>query len=197
VKRPESKPVPELTYLKLPPKPNVPQPPPALRQRRNLLPETEKTVRQTPLKPSVPKAAFKPHTLKEADRAILHNPLQGEKDVIEVRKKITIPEMGQPPINNPNYIKYYQIVREQIKRAAYRTYAGREHGALTISFLLSGDGRLQSIALDTAQSTPSEYLRSIGVRSIREAAPFAPFPEELSEYSRLSFNVTITFEGDY
>lgn len=192
VRKPPEKPL-EVTYVKAPPKSQAV--PPQMRQA--LLPDQHAPQNHSPFTPKAEKTLFRPHTLEHSDRTIsIPKPLSGPKDPITIKKKITIPALENPPVNNPSYIKYYQLVREQIKRAAYRAYAGREKGEVSVTFVVLAQGTLDSIGINMEKSSRSDYLRSIAQRSIREAAPFPAFSDELKEYSRLSFNVSITFESD-
>lgn len=184
----------EVAYLKLPPKQ---KPPLSGRSLPAPLPDQHTALQNSPFSARAEKTVFKPRTLRESDRRVLmQKPLLGQKDVITIKKKITIPALADPPVDNPSYIRYYQLVREQIKRSAYRAYAGRERGQMALTFVLRSDGALDGIWIDEPKSSRSDYLRSIAVRSIREAAPFPRFSEELSGFSQLSFNVSITFESD-
>ena len=115
-----------------------------------------------------------------------------KSDILAIRKKITLPGVDIDKINNPTYISYYQIVREKIKRSAYQNYTGREEGEVTISFVISNDGSLQELSLVEDKSSPSQYLRSIASKSVKDASSFPAFPKEL-DYPFLSFNLPISF----
>jgi TonB family protein len=144
-----------------------------------------------------PGKAFKPdfEPLKDkADLRFFDKPALDSSDIINIKKKITIPVLNGPLLENPSYVNYYQLLREKIKRSAYQLYTGREEGEVTVLFVATSQGSLTELVLNTPVSSPSEYLRSIAIRSIQEAAPFPVFPPELKEYDRLSFNITITFE---
>lgn len=120
-------------------------------------------------------------------------PALAKPDIVAVRKKISLPPIDTTKINNPNYISYYQIVREKIKRAAYQNYTGKETGEVTISFVISKEGYLKELSLIEEKSSFSPYLREIALRSVKEASGFPVFPKEL-DYPQLSFNLAITFE---
>lgn len=144
-----------------------------------------------------PGKALKPdfEPLKDkADLRFFDKPALDKSDVINIKKKITIPVLNGPLLDNPSYVNYYQLLREKIKRCAYQLYTGREEGEVTVLFVATAQGALTELALNTSVSSTSEYLRSIAIRSIREASPFPVFPPELKDYDRLSFNITITFE---
>lgn len=138
--------------------------------------------------------------LPEAQRNIIRGdnsdflkPALIKPDILPIKKKITLPPIGLDKINNPSYISYYQIVREKIKRAAYRNYTGTTEGEVTLYFTVVNDGSLADIRLIDEKSAESEYLRNVALKSIKEASPFPVFPKELN-YPQLSFNLAITFE---
>ncbi len=120
-------------------------------------------------------------------------PLSIKPDIIAVKKKISLPPLDMEKMNNPSYISYYQMVREQIRRSAYQNYTRTETGEIYMTFVISQAGSLLDVKLVTERSTPSYYLRETALRSIRDAVPFPPFPKELN-YPQLSFNVIISFE---
>ncbi len=114
-------------------------------------------------------------------------------DIIAAQKKITLPHVDMDKINNPSYISYYQIVREKIRRAAYRNYIRNEVGEVYLSFIISKDGDLKEVRLSEEKSSSNPYLQEVSLRSMREASPFPAFPKEL-DYPQLSFNVVISYE---
>jgi len=116
-----------------------------------------------------------------------------KSETIAIKKKITLPPIDMNKINSPSYISYYQIVREKIKRAAYRNYTRTETGEVYLSFVITTDGLLKETRLNETRSSPSQYLRDTALRSINDALPFPSFPKEL-DYPQLSFNVAISFE---
>lgn len=122
------------------------------------------------------------------DRPILIKP-----DIIAIKKKITLPAVGIGKINSPSYLSYYQIVREKIRRAAYRNYNRNETGEVYITFVVSSEGYLKDVRLVEDKSLASTYLKEVASSSVTAASPFPNFPKEL-DYSQLSFNVVISFE---
>lgn len=116
-------------------------------------------------------------------------------DIIAVKKKITLPPVDIDKSNNPSYISYYQIVREKIKRAAYRNYTRIEVGEVYLSFIISGDGYIREVRIVDEKSSPSPYLKQIALNSLKDASPFPNFPKDL-DYPQLSFNVVISFEAE-
>jgi len=116
-----------------------------------------------------------------------------KSDVVAIQKKISLPPIDIDKINNPSYISYYQLIREKIRRAAYRNYTRNETGEVYLSFIISSDGYLKEVRFSEERSSSNLYLKEIAMRSIKEASPFPNFPKEL-DYPQLSFNVVISFE---
>ena len=114
---------------------------------------------------------------------------------IAIKKKITLPAIDMGKFENPSYISYYQIVREKIRRAAYRSYSRSETGEVYVAFIISSDGLLKNVQLVDEKSSAGPYLKGIALSSIKTAAPFPVFPKEL-DYDELSFNVAISFETE-
>jgi len=120
-------------------------------------------------------------------------PALAKPDIIAIKKKITVPAINIDKINNPLYSSYDQVVREKIKRTAYKNYSSSETGEVYLSFIISADGSLKEINVIEAKSSSSLYLKGVALRSIKESAPFPAFSKELN-YPQLSFTVTISFE---
>jgi len=95
---------------------------------------------------------------------------------------------------NPAYMDYYHLIREKIRANAYRYYNSRSQGQVFLTFIVSNTGNLQEVYLNSA-SSENEELTEIALKSIKEAAPFPPFPPELN-YPRLQFNVSIYFKNN-
>ncbi len=127
-------------------------------------------------------------------KADTNRPALIQADALYLKKKISLPEIADPQkINNPSYMSYYQLVREKIRRAAFRNYNGREIGEVTLSFVISSEGDLQRVMLIEGTSVASGYLEGIAVSSVKTASPFPAFPKELN-YSYLPFKLAIVFE---
>ncbi|MCM8771323.1 MAG: hypothetical protein NC936_05620, partial [Candidatus Omnitrophica bacterium] len=50
------------------------------------------------------------------------------------KDKITFLAIDSGKVDNPNYLNYYQTIRERIKRAAYQIYSRRDKGEVYVSF---------------------------------------------------------------
>ena len=59
--------------------------------------------------------------------------------------------------------------------------------------MLSSDGSLKEIKIINNKTVANDYLRNVGLRSIKESSPFPAFPFDL-KYPELSFNIVISFE---
>jgi TonB family protein len=93
-----------------------------------------------------------------------------------------------------DYINYYQLIREKIRaglKARYNDFY--RQGDVSLVFVLKADGSLTGIEVERANSTPDRSLHDIAVASVKEAAPFAPFPKALSLPS-MSFNLVVSFK---
>ncbi len=122
-------------------------------------------------------------------------PAFSRTDIISVKKKITLPPVDIEKIKNPEYIQYYQLVREKIRRAAYHNYSLTDQGSIFMSFVISHNGSIQDVRFIPERSTGNEYLKGVALKSIYDAAPFPDFPRRL-DYQQLSFNVVISFETE-
>ena len=92
-----------------------------------------------------------------------------------------------------DYISYYQLIREKIRQAlkdGYRSYY--REGDVHLIFTLRADGSLIDLKADESSSTDNETLLDVAVRSVREAAPFHPFPKALS-LPKMTFDLIVTF----
>ena len=93
-----------------------------------------------------------------------------------------------------DYINYYQLIREKIRarlKVKYNDY--HKEGDVSLVFILRADGSLTKVEVETANSTADRTLRDIAVASVKEAAPFAPFPKALP-LPVMSFNLVISFK---
>ncbi len=165
-------------FLKIPPKITMQQAPPSFVEAASISQNNRKAAAQKPATP------------------VFNRPAPAKADVIAIKKKITLPHVGQldaDKINNPTYISYYQVVREKIRRSAYQNYSRSDMGEVFLSFIISSDGYLRGVRLVEEKSSPSAYLRETALGSIKQASPFPAFPKVL-DYPQLSFNVVISFE---
>jgi len=114
---------------------------------------------------------------------------------LDLSRKILVPLIKSEKITNPKYLSYNQQIRQKIRQKAY-TYVDHpdfEMGEVYLTFSLLSSGALKQIKIMDHKTNANEYLRNVGLRSIREANPFPAFPSDLN-YPELTFNVIISFE---
>jgi hypothetical protein len=92
-----------------------------------------------------------------------------------------------------DYINYYQLIREKVRREVKDRYTSyNKDGEVALNFILNSDGTLASHDIDADKSTRDEELVHIASVSLVSAAPFQQFPKGLS-VSRMSFSLVIEF----
>ena len=96
---------------------------------------------------------------------------------------------------NPAYMSYYRLIREKIRANTYQNYNTNRKGEILVDFLVLKSGDLEAVRLDPS-STSNKILREIALKSIKEAAPFPSFPDELKKYSHLKFTISIYFKNN-
>ncbi|MDD5538867.1 MAG: hypothetical protein PHF12_07885, partial [Candidatus Omnitrophica bacterium] len=110
------------------------------------------------------------------------------------KKSVQTPNIPGETFNSPEYKNYYQIVREKIRRQAYRNYRYIQEGEVFLTFTLARSGGLKEVHVDSAKSVEDEYLRRIALESVQQSSPFPEFPIKLQDKEQLAFNVIISFE---
>ena len=121
----------------------------------------------------------KPKIIEDKTREIILSDVPQDKDL----KKI------------PAYMDYYRMIREKIRTNAYHYYDSRDRGEIFLTFTIVRNGQLEDLYLNQ-ESVSNMLLRNIGLKSVKDAAPFPPFPEELNDYARLQFNISIYFKNN-
>lgn len=114
---------------------------------------------------------------------------------MDMNREISVPMFKAEKISNPKYLSYNQSIRQKIKSRAYSfvDHPDFEKGEIYLTFALASDGTLIQVKIIEAKTKANAYLREVGLRSIRESAPFEVFPEDLN-YPELTFNIVISFE---
>lgn len=112
---------------------------------------------------------------------------------VHAKRKIVIPPIKSEKISNPVYLNYYQLVRSKIKERAYVNYTELNAGKVYVTFIIESKGDLKQIKLIEEKTSADKYLKEISLQSVKEAAPFSPFPKDLN-YPELTFNISISFE---
>jgi len=95
---------------------------------------------------------------------------------------------------NPAYMEYYKLIRERIRRNAYRYYDIDKSGIVYLCFIVLNSGDLAQLTL-SKKSEASSKLIDIALRSVKDSAPFPPFPKELN-YPQLQFSISIHFKNN-
>lgn len=94
------------------------------------------------------------------------------------------------------YINYYQHIRESIRQSLKSHYKNiSAKGEVALIFILTSDGALAAIDVDEAKSVRDPSLVRIAIESVKESAPFPPFPKELS-VPKISFDLAISFKKE-
>jgi len=152
--------------------------------------KTDKKVKKEDSKQTEKKVVAKPEETPNSEVASVRKNLYQveENQIVSLSENVnaeTIPE---------SVLNYYNAVREEIKKKAFYykpRFKGR--GAVTVLFGISSDGILQSIMIDENNSAKYEVLRNAAFKSVKYAAPFPPFPEELKN-DAITCSITIEFE---
>ncbi|MBF0619231.1 MAG: hypothetical protein HQL19_03580 [Candidatus Omnitrophica bacterium] len=111
----------------------------------------------------------------------------------KVTKEVAMPILKSDKINTPSYVTYYQIVRQRIYDRACTNYTKLSAGEVYITFIIKSDGALGEIKVIEEKTTANDFLRETGMKSVTEAGPFPPFPQDLN-YPELTFNAQISFQ---
>lgn len=111
-----------------------------------------------------------------------------------VKRVINLPNVPGEIARSPAYKSYYQIIRDRIKKLAYRNYKKLYEGEVFMTFVVDSTGELLAVELKKDKSSTSEYLSTIALESVEGSAPYPPFPEKLKNNKKLTFNVIISFE---
>jgi len=89
------------------------------------------------------------------------------------------------------FLKYFNLLREKIRREMYSGLKNENKNTVTLIFTLNPDGTLGAFNFETKGLETS--LRSKVIKSLDKAQPFPPFPKELGRDS-LNFSLTIQFK---
>lgn len=121
----------------------------------------------------------------------------GTVPVVSAKRYVSVPVLHSEKMASPRYLNYNDRIRAKIKNRVYSYVddpAFRE-GEVYLTFVLLSNGVLKDIRVIDNKTHANDFLRNIGLKSIRESSPFPPFPDDL-KYPELSFNVVISFQVD-
>lgn len=148
----------------------------------------------TPHRPKpILKAAFAPSVLiAKADMSA--NREAGDKSKTAKREARELARKQAPLKGKKDYINYYHLIREKIRGQLKERYVNRHHeGEIVLIFILDLNGSLVVVETDDTRSVQDEFLRRMALESVRDAAPFPPFPKELA-VPKMSFDLTVSFK---
>jgi len=142
-----------------------------------------------------------PYVEKLAKKTILNDDFQSiKKETLPPTKEVLLSDYNKSEFEklkkNPVYMHYYKLIRERIRKNAYRYYNIEESGIVYLYFVILKNGSLNQISLSKTNTSASSNLIEIALKSVKSSAPFPPFPEELKTYSRLQFSVSIHFKNN-
>ena len=110
-------------------------------------------------------------------------------------KKLADALMRKPPPESSELATLRAQLAAVTEAASSLIEAAVEYTDGGIYHYKGSDGNLKDVRYIEDKSSPSYYLKDVSMRSIREAAPFPAFPNDL-DYPQLSFNVIISFQID-
>lgn len=112
----------------------------------------------------------------------------------DVKEGFTQDQVKQKTVqSSPEYLNYYDMIREKIRKNAFELYRSRENGRVIIDFVLDSKGSLVDIKVKIEGSSNSRYLKQVALKSVYRSLPFPDFPEALKTHRSLPFNVSIFF----
>lgn len=140
-------------------------------------------------------AAFLKDTIVRAQRVDVQDKQPLKMTNLVEKRSISVPVVASQKITNPKYVGYNDRIRDKIRNRAYFYIDDPKFqaGEVYLTFVVTADGNLKDLQIINDRSRANDYLRSVGLRSVKESSPFPPFPPDL-QYPELSFNVVISFE---
>lgn len=93
------------------------------------------------------------------------------------------------------YMSYYRAIREKILARLKRNYTRHYNdGDVHLFFVLDKKGALVRMDVALNKSTKDMKLVDIALRSLQQAGPFGPFPEEFEGPGNIPFSIIVTFK---
>ncbi|MFP4472275.1 MAG: hypothetical protein ACLFPX_00190 [Candidatus Omnitrophota bacterium] len=147
-----------------------------------------------PERAEMPLPLPKPSRAKSASRPAPQKALTRIKQW-KGKRAIKVPVLKSEKMASAGYLTYHEQVRNRIRNRAYFYVDDPRfaEGEVYLAFVLAADGSLKQVKIIDDRTRANSYLRGVALRSIKESAPFPPFPSGL-DYPELSFNVVISFE---
>ena len=102
------------------------------------------------------------------------------------------PDLGR----EPSYLQYFRSIRERIRYYAQRNLPSTSRGGeVFVRFILSAAGHLQAVEVDATRSVHDLALEHLSFESIKQAAPFPPFPLTFNQ-PQITFHIIIQYEAN-
>ncbi|NQT23113.1 MAG: energy transducer TonB [Candidatus Omnitrophica bacterium] len=96
--------------------------------------------------------------------------------------------------NLEEYIQYYELIREKIRKEASDTYKyGNNEGEVGVSFEVDSAGIIKKISHIPRSHSADNRLVNLALESVEKSSPFPAFPKTFKKDS-LTFNLTVVFE---
>ncbi len=164
-----------------------------------IFPQEIKKIKETIAKNNFTFKKPPPYIEKLAKKTLIRKgePRLEEKAISTPTKEVlfsSLPKSLEKFKKNPAYMEYYKLIRERIRRNAYRYYDIDESGIVYLCFVILNSGDLAQLTL-SKKTEASFKLINIALRSVKDSAPFPPFPKELN-YPQLQFSVSIHFKNN-
>ena len=133
--------------------------------------------------------------IRSSDKIRLTQKIPGRMNLPDVKRTISVPVLKSEKITNPKYLSYTEKIRQKIKQHAYSyvDHPDFQSGEVYLTFVLLSNGMLKQVKIIEEKTKAKNFLRTVGLRSIKESNPFPAFPKDL-DYPELSFNIVISFE---
>jgi outer membrane biosynthesis protein TonB len=140
-------------------------------------------------------AAFLKDTIVRAQHVDVPDKQPPKMTNLVGKRTVSLPVFASQKFTNPKYVGYDERVRDKVRNRAY-FYTDDpkfEAGEVYLTFVVTKDGNLKEVQIIDGMTKANDYLRAVGLRSIKESAPFPAFPAGL-DYPELTYNVVISFQ---
>lgn len=93
-----------------------------------------------------------------------------------------------------DYIHYYELIRERIKKNISQSYKDKSHeGKVEVSFVVTKQGALKEVSSKLTEYFHSNYLETLAIESVKKSGPYPIFPDTINK-KELSFTIEIIFQ---
>jgi hypothetical protein len=108
--------------------------------------------------------------------------------------KPSVKEKANVVLDDSDRQGYYQELKRKIFKCVYKNYSSKELGNVFLDFTVLRNGNLKNVKVDNRKTNASDNLKNMVVKSVRQTSVFLPFPGSLKKYSKLQFNIEISFK---